>query len=344
MRRFKSTVPFFLITGILVISAITWTKSSLESKVTFDSKLVMDTMVTIKVIGEREEKARKAIDDAFDAISRMDRLLSLYVKGSDVTRINEASGEGYVEVSSDALKVIKAAISYSRLTEGAFDPSIGPLIHLWNFDTGKGHLPDPEEVIWELAKVDYRKIIVNDDKREVMLSDEGMRLDLGGAAKGYAADVALEVLQRHGIKSALIDVGMSSMRVLGLKPKGEVWRIGISHPRDPQKYLGILLLQSGEAIGTSGDYQQFFMEDGNRYFHILDPRTGWQPKGTTSVTILTDNGLDADILSTAIFVLGPDEGMKFVEEQDGVEAVMVTENGEILLSSGLKGRFKAAGE
>jgi thiamine biosynthesis lipoprotein len=341
LKRAKSIISLVIVIGLLLVGALRWTELRQAQAVVTDTRFMMNTMVTIKIIGEREDKALAAMEEAFFRIREVEEALSAYLDRSDIALVNEAAGKEYVPVSHHTLKVLGESIGYAQLTEGAFDPSIGPLISLWGFDTGEAKVPDDKGISRTLPHVDYRKVRMDKANNRVMLAEPGMRLDLGGAAKGYAVDVAAQILIERDIGAALIDAGMSSIRVIGSKPSGQSWAIGVGHPRQTEKYLGVIPLLGGQALGTSGDYQQYFVRDGKRYSHIIDPRTGLQPEGLASVTILAPNGLEADILSTAVFVLGPIEGMALVEELDGVEAVMVTEEGKVLVSPGLQGRFKA---
>lgn len=333
-RPGRWTTVIILVFMVLITSAV---KYGLNRKSTIEKReFIMDTFVSIKASGIR---VKQAIELAFEEIRRIDDLFSLYKPDTEIDRINAQADGGYVTVSNDTLLVLKRVREFYWMTEGAFDGTIAPLARLWGFDSGNYKVPTSDAIQTALKLVGFDKVLIDEVQSGVRFERSGMSLDLGGAGKGYATDKAYDALKESGVDYAFISVGTSSIRVLGSKPDGTDWRVGIGHPRNPSEYFGVILLKPGEALGTSGDYQQYFEEDGIRYSHIIDPRTGLQPRELLSVTVLAGNALDADILSTAIFVLGVEKGMELVEELDGVEAVLFTADEDIFVSSGIKDRF-----
>jgi len=292
----------------------------------------MDTLVNIKVVHADSKKANEAIKVAFREIERIERLMDFYHPESGVSKINRSQGE-MLEVAPEIIDVITTSLSYSELTKGAFDITIGPLIKLWDFKKGEG-IPDREKLRETLKLVGYQKIKVDREGKAVTLLQPGAMIDLGGVVKGYAVTKACQKLKDMGISSALIDAG-GDIQVMGGK-FGRPWRLGVQHPREKNRLTAILELNEG-AVATSGDYERFFIFRDKRYHHILDPATGFPVKGCISVTISAASCLVADILSTAVFILGPDEGMRLTEEMEGVEGIIVTEEG-VIFSSGI-GRF-----
>jgi thiamine biosynthesis lipoprotein len=313
------------------------------------SKFLMSTIVEITAVGSRRD-CQRAVKLAFGEIKRIDRLMNVYSEDSEVSRINRAAGESAVEVSADTLEVINQSISFARLTDGALDITVAPLMELWGFRDGSERIPLVPayagiELKEKLSLVDYRKILVDEDRSTVKLGSPGMRIDVSGIAKGYAVDKAIQVLDDAGIRSALVNAG-GDIYALGAPHGKRYWRIGIRHPRRSADLLGILELKD-EAVATSGDYEDFFEVDGRRYCHIMNTKTGQPVKGIMSVTIVADSTAKADALATAVFPLGADDGMKLIETLEGVDGIIVTgekeDDMEILMSSGMKDRIQEEG-
>ena len=235
-------------------------------------------------------------------------------------------------VSKELFKVISGAIRVGRMTGGAFDPSWAAMHGLWDFRPGSYRLPTEQEIEERLPLIDYKLIETDPAKMTVGLEKKGMAIGLGGIAKGYAVDQAMELLLKMGIRNAVIKAG-SDIRVQGLSEGGEEWRIDIKHPRE-DKLLASLPL-TNISISTSGDYERFFIKDSVLYHHIIDPRTGSPARGCQSVTILAPDTMTSDAFATAVFVLGPEKGLRLVERLDGVEAIVVDASGAILTSSGI---------
>lgn len=264
------------------------------------SELAMGTFIEITATGVRPGPAVRA---AFDEIRRIERL-TRSDGSSDVARINAAAGVKPVTVSRDTIAILQLVSRYHSRLAGTFDPTVGPLVELWGFGYGSmPKLPSPQAVAKALPLVGFGRVDLDPARRTVWLRQPGMRLDLGGIAKGYAVDRAGEVLQRHGIRTALINAGRSSIRVLGRKNSGGDWRIGIGHPRRDGELLGVLRLAGNCALGTSADDQNYFKVGGRRYSHLLDPATGYPGRDKILVTVTAPSAAEADLLSTAFFVL-----------------------------------------
>ncbi len=297
----------------------------------------LGTSCTITVY---DRSGRGLLEKAFARIAGIDARMGLDRSGSEVDAINAAAGGAAVRVSPDTLEVIASSVRTSRLTGGAFDVSVGPLVELWGIGRGPGRVPSPPEIARARALCGYERIELDPGSSTVRLRDTGMRLDLGGIAKGHAGDEAAAVLAAGGAKSAIVDLG-GNIVALGSRPNGGRWRIGV---QDPQKsrgeYLGIVEV-TDRAVVTSGVYERYFEKDGVRYHHILDPATGAPARsGLLGVSIVARRSTEADALSTGVFVLGLERGLALVESLPGVEAVFVTEDRKVIASSGLAPSFR----
>ncbi len=280
------------------------------------SKILMDTFVTITVVSDSENSAGKAIDNAFSEIERLEKLSNFFSSESEVSRINKNAGISGVRVSPDILDILNKAIMVSEKTEGAFDVTIGPVITLYDFH--KKIKPEESAVKKNLSLVDYRELIIDRNKSAAFLKKRGMLIDLGGIAKGYAADKAVEALKRNGINSGLVSVA-GDIKAFGLKPDGKPWKIGIRNPRSKSKEDDVMatIELNDMAISTSGDYERCFILDGKRYHHLLSPRTGYPAEGCQSVSVITKECAFTDAFATGIFILGPEKGLK-VLGKDGI--------------------------
>jgi thiamine biosynthesis lipoprotein len=297
----------------------------------------MGTLVEMTVIGRDADRTRAAIRDAFDEMQRVEGLMSRNIPGSDVSRINQWAGIKAVPVSADVLRVIRRAGEISRASEGHFDITIGVLLDLWGFEGNGGHLPAKGEVGDALDEVDYRAIHVDERLSTVELKKKGMRIDLGGIAKGYAVDRAVELLKSKGYRNMIVNAG-GDIRVGGRKTRGP-WVIGIQDPRDRSRILATIEAEE-ISVATSGDYERYFEKGGKRYHHLLNPFTGFPVRQCRSVTILAEDALSADGLATAVFVMGPRKGLHLIEAMEGIEGLIISGEGEITTSKGLKDRIR----
>ena len=284
-----------------------------------------------------------AANRAFDAVAaefeRLDTLMSVWRDGSDVLRINAAAGVRAAPVSADVREALRAARQVSESTGGKFDVTFGALSDIWRFDRQNqdGTVPTADEIRARLPLIDYREIEIDDRAGTVFVRRKGMRVHLGGIGKGYAVERAADLLRRAGLRDFLIQAG-GDLYVAGRK-EGRPWRLGIADPRRPDLRSFATIELTDSTFSTSGDYARFFMKDGVRYHHILDPSTGQPARGCRSVTIVADSPTLADGLSTGVFVLGPVAGMALIERLPHVEGVIVSATNEVLVSSGLKGKL-----
>ena len=279
-----------------------------------------------------ETRVNAAFDAAIREMERIEGEMSEWREGTPISLVNQKAGKEAVPVPDELFQVIAAAQKVSRLSNGAFDISWAAMRGIWNFAKGEEHLPAPEEVQKRLPLVNYKNIELDEVKRSVFLRKPGMAIGLGAIAKGYAVDKAMQALVDSGINNALVKAG-GDMRVQGMND-GKPWDIGIRHPRSREKLLGKLPL-GNISISTSGDYERFFIKDGILYHHIMDPKTGYPARGCQSVTILAPDTMTSDALSTAVFVLGPDEGMKLIKGLPGIEGIIVNSEGKVHYSAGI---------
>ena len=254
--------------------------------------------------------------------------MSNYRSESEVSRITGPPASKKSGSPPETLEVIERALFFSRLSGGAFDITIGPVFRLWNFREGK--IPEQVLVQENLKRVDYRKIRVDSAHSSVFLAEPRMEIDLGAIAKGYAVDRACESLQRKGIENFLVNAG-GDLKVRGEKEPGLPWVVGIQHPRLPSEFIAKLRPRNA-AVATSGDYEKFFVKEGERYHHILNPVTGKPARQCQSVTVMAPSAMDADALATAVFVLGPAKGLSLLAKIANAHGIIVNARGNVLVS------------
>lgn len=302
-----------------------------EQKPVEASLFAMNTYMTFTAYGEN---AQSALDESTELIETAESLWSVTDQASEIHQANHSGGQP-VSVSEETAALISFALEMAKQTNGALDPTIYPVLMAWGFTTDSKQVPSQQQIDTLLEQVDYTKIQLDGTTLTV---PEGMQLDLGAVGKGYTADLVVEVLRKHGITSALISLG-GNIHAIGSKPDGSDWRIGIRAPWESGN-LGILKI-SDAAVVTSGGYENYFEDDaGNVYWHILNPATGYPAdSGVQSMLIVGPEGKRCDALSTALFVMGPEEAEAYWRKNGGFEMLMVTDEHEILLTEGIARRF-----
>ncbi|HXG34718.1 MAG TPA: FAD:protein FMN transferase [Bryobacteraceae bacterium] len=264
----------------------------------------MGTAYSVVLYGEDQEKLEAAASAAFDEVRRLDRMLSNYRPDSEWSRVNRMAADGPVKVSAELFALLERCMDYSRQSEGAFDITVGPLMRIWGFYRGTGRLPAPEDVARARKTVGWSNVILDARRQTVRFRIPGVELDPGGVGKGYAVDRMVEVLKAHGIASALVSAGTSSIYGLGRPPGEAGWRVQIRHPRDWTRTVEEVVLRD-ESLSTSGDYEKFFEAGGKLYSHIMDPRTGRPAaSGVVSVSVVAPSTLDSEVWAKPFFVLG----------------------------------------
>lgn len=296
----------------------------------------MGTTVEIGISGDASG-ADEACAAVFAEFARLESLVSEWRPETELGRVNEYAGRAPVPVSGEVFALIERALAVSELTGGAFDPTFAALWGLWTFgDDGVTKRPAAEAVEARLRLVDWRKVRLDRAGRSVFLPERGMKLGLGGIAKGYATDRAVAILRERGFRNFSLKAGgelfVSGRR--GSRP----WRVGIRDPRGPDAFAALDLADS--AFNTSGDYERFFFDEGVRWHHIIDPATGHPAHRSRSATVLAPDALRADALDTALFVMGPEAGIRLAESLPDVEAAIVGSDGRLYLTTGLAGRLE----
>ncbi|WP_373483922.1 FAD:protein FMN transferase [Acetobacterium sp.] len=324
--------------GVAVLFLMVLLSGCDQGKTVSRSDFLLDTFVSITLYGESDESL---LDKPFERIAALNSSLTAFDAASDLGLIKENAGIKPVIISEDTYRIIEKSLEYSQKSDGYFDVTIGPLVDLWGIHSPETkEAPVPEAINEAKAKIDYTKIVMNPGDQSVYLTDAGMSVNLGAIAKGYIADEVMAVLKEEGVEHAIINLG-GNVLVMGGKADKTDFGVGVEDPRNPGNgYLGVLSLKDGSVV-TSGDYQRYFVDAaGKRYHHILDPFTGYPAdSGLIQVTVVTAASVDADSLSTTLFLLGLDEGLKKVEDWPDMEAIFITNENKIVVTNGLKDAF-----
>jgi len=314
-----------LLVGCVFLTAVSGCSTEKTPEKVSKTGFYLDTIITVSAYGTDAA----VVEGAVNLCGDYEKILSKTIAGSDVWNINHAQGRA-VEVSEDTAQIIAMANRVSEMTGGIFDITVAPAVALWDFTGNSAALPEASALEEAVKLIDYTKIQI--DGNTVTLPN-GMAIDLGGIAKGYIADRVVDYLRENGVESALVNLG-GNVVTLGEKPEG-VWKIGIQDPQSDSSEAKLMITGNDLSIVTSGVYERGFTLDGVRYHHILDTKTGWPVQnGVASLTILTEKSFLADALSTAVFVLGVEDGLDFVNAYDGVEAIFITDDGTCHYSRG----------
>ena len=289
---------------------------------------------TVTELSVYEGGSDNILTKAFELISALENSLSRNKPASEISEINKNAGISAVKISDDTFFVINKSIYYSELTNGFFDITVGPLVSLWGIGTEKAKVPPLKEITAAIDLIDYRKIKLTPSDNLIFLESKGMEIDLGAIAKGFIADKVYELFKQDGVKSAIINLGGNVM-LLGKKPDGKLFRIGI---QDPFENRGATVgIYEGEDISivTSGIYERYYEQDGVKYHHIFNPKTGYPADNDImGISVITANSTDGDALSTSLFMLGAKDALVLVEKLKDTEAVIITKDKKVFLSSG----------
>jgi len=291
---------------------------------------IMGTRIFVEIWADDATAGEAAIDAVMDEMRHIDDSMSTYKPSSEVSKVNALAAKRPVRISRELFGLLTTAMQYSRITEGAFDITYASVGYMYDFRERKR--PSEQQIAAALPAVNYRHVLLDRRTSTVRFSQPGVRIDLGGIAKGYAVDQGIEILKARGYQHALVNAGGDS-RVIGDR-RGRPWMVGIRHPDHPDQIITRIPLVDA-AFSTSGDYERYFDEDGVRYHHIIDPRTGHSASKVRSATVIAPTATRTDGLSKTAFVLGPDAAMKIYNRLDDVDAVLVALDGRILYSSGL---------
>ena len=321
MRRFGLLVLLNLLAGLPMAQAAWYERE----------EAIMGTRIAVQLWSENPQQAVDAIDAVMADMHRTDELMSTYKPGSQLSQVNAHAYERPVQVDADIIDVVQKSIEYSRLSEGVFDVTYASVGYLYDYRAHQH--PTEAQIAAALPGVDYRQVLIDPQARTIRFLKPGMRIDLGGIAKGWAVDRGIEILRRAGIQHAMVNAG-GDTALLGDR-LGKPWVVGIRDPRKAGAVVARIPLQD-EAISTSGDYERYFEENGQRYHHIIVPGTGKSPDAVRSVTVIGANATRTDGLTKTVFILGVERGMAFIRKLGDVEAVIVDKDGQVFYSAGLE--------
>ncbi|MBN2594423.1 MAG: FAD:protein FMN transferase [Sedimentisphaerales bacterium] len=314
------------------------------------NQIIMGTFAHVVAIAEDSSTAEKSVRAALEEIRKVDDLMSDYKSDSEISRANRDAFDKSVQVSESTYEVLQRSVEFSKMTDGAFDITVGPLVALFRKAKKSNTPPSEEQINQAKTKVGFEKLKLDSENRTVQFTEQGMLLDLGGIAKGYAIDKAIEAAQNCGAIGAMVDIG-GDIRCFGLPPKNrDHWLIGLQDPNSAIEGISggglrLVLKATNEAVATSGDYQQFVIIEGKRYSHIMDRKTGTSTEGLSSVTIIADNATDADALATTVSVMGAEKGLALIEKLPNTEAILISPQPkyEIIKTSGAEKYIKSEG-
>ena len=340
MRLFCSRLMTVL--TVLMIGGLLLCNDSLaESGFVKRSQYLMGTIVFVTGVAPDDATAHRAVDAGLKEIRRLEELLSTWIPDSELSQVNAAAGQQPVPVSKETMVLLKQSLEMDRLTTGGFNIAIGPAVAAWNV-SDEGRVPTLHEINAIRPLIDIGNLKLNLQSGTVFLTRSDMQVDVGGIGKGFAADLAAEVMIAAGATAGVVAIS-GDIKTFGRMPDGQQFVFGIQHPRLEQSNVLATIELEDEAVSTAGDYQRYFEQDGVRYHHILDPQTLQPARSTQSVTVIASQGVMADGLDTGIFVMGPEKGMALIERLPEVEGVIVDAEGNVTISSGLKSRLQVEG-
>jgi len=333
-QQFEFLVFIILISTIFIVSYLIGRN---KKDTIIRQFYALGTVIQLRVYGTNGERA---IQEAIERLNDIDDKMSVFKENSDVSMINKKAGISSHQVSEDTYFVIKKAVEYSKLSEGTFDPTIRPIVSLWRIGSDNPKIPNKNEIANNLKLVNYEDIILSGKDNSIGLRHEKQAIDIGGIAKGYAADEVKRIFENYKIKSALIDLG-GNIFALGKKPDKTLWNVGIQDPFNNRgEHVGLISVEN-KSVVTSGNYERYFMKDGKVYHHIIDPKTGYPSESEIiSATIISDYSIDGDGLSTGVYILGLEKSIELIQSLEGIDAIFITQNKEIFITSGIKDKFK----
>lgn len=282
----------------------------------------MASTYTIDLYGVDAEALPRVAEMAFEEVDRIDRMMSVYKRNSAVSFINRLAGRQPVRVEPELFDFLQRCLAFSRQSQGAFDVTVQPLMRVWGFFNGDGRVPGARELRSALRKVGYRKLRLDPGRRTIRFRQEGMALDLGGIAKGYAVDRVVSLLREHRIERALVSAGGSTVFALGAPPRKTAWRVKVRDPvfpRDPKK-SALTVSLNNQCLSVSGSYENSFTVEGVIYSHIMDPGRGRPVEGLLSVAVVAGSGMEGDALDNALFVMGPEKAGSYLKQYPTVHA------------------------
>jgi len=307
-----------LLIGGMLPASLTWQTQPVIYQA---AHRAMWTKFEIVAYGPDRARLAEAAEAAFEEIDRLDRQLSNYSETSELTQINRQAARAEVIVEPELFDLLKLSCDYTRATGGAFDITVGPLMKAWGFFKGQGRVPRKQELTSVLAHVGAQHVLLNEQTHTIRFDREGVELDLGGIAKGYAVDRATEILRESGVTAALITSGTSSINAIGAPPDQTGWRLEVRDPLDPSRSATSLELKD-QSASTSGCYEKVFRVGGKTYCHIMDPRTGYPVGEMLSATVITQRGVDAEVFTKVLMVMGVKGAKEYLKKRPDVRAIL----------------------
>ncbi|MEI5993886.1 FAD:protein FMN transferase [Candidatus Enterococcus mansonii] len=326
--------------AVILVGCGTKDKASKINKEPYsDQQSLLGTYVQVRIYDEGKKDVLKK---AFDRVKELGDKITVNEKGSEIDAINEQAGIKPVKVSDDIYPLLKRAYEYSQDSSGGFDMAIGPITQLWHIGFSDARKPSQEEINQALKLVDYHKVKLNDQDKTVYLEEKGMQLDLGAIAKGFITDEVVKVLKDNGVTTAIVDLG-GNVYVLGHSPRGKDmdWNVGIQDPNKARNTVIGTVKESNKTLVTSGIYERFLEVDGKNYHHLFDPKTGYPfDNDIAGVTVITNESIDGDGLSTAVFSMGVKKGLEYAEGLKDVDVIFVTKEDKVFVSKDIENVFE----
>ena len=336
--KIKKFIPIFLLTVLILTSIYFVQNKNIISKQS-QTYYYLGTVNEVTIFNEKKSSSEKLLNGCDSILKDIDNKMSTHIPGSDIYKINENAGTKFTKISKDTFSVIKNSINYSNLSNKIFDITIGPLVDLWGIGSDHAKVPSDLEIRSKLNLINFENIIFDENNTSIKLNNKNMKIDLGGIAKGFATDKIVSYLRENNVHSAIINLG-GNVYVLGNKDKNNKFSIGIQNPTKPDgSSIGNLKL-SDKSIVTSGVYERFIEKNGKIYHHMLNPFTGYPFENElSSVTIISNKSINCDALSTSAFGLGLADGLKLIDNINNVDAIFITKDKKIHLTSGIKNIF-----
>jgi len=324
MTRYRSslfTVHHSLLIAALLVACHSSLVTASDAPVRYEaSHESMGTIFTVAVYGRDRTFLAEVLEQVFDEVDRLDEQMSNYKPESELSAINREAAGHPVILEPGLFHLLEICVQRSKQTGGAFDITVGPLMKSWGFFRGRGRLPTSAEISDVLQRVGYRHLKLDAERRTIRFDESGVEIDLGGIAKGYAVDRAVDILRSNGITSALVSSGTSSIYALGSPPGAQGWKITLRDPYDEHRPADVIHLQN-YSLSTSGNYERFFEIDGKSYCHIMNPHTGWPVQGVLSAAVLAATGTDTDGRSAGCFVMGVDGTRQYLAAQPNLAVI-----------------------
>ena len=318
------------VSGFRWLFAVLFATNAAHADWQTQTEAIMGTRCSVELWSDDKSAGEAAIASVFDDMRRIDRLMSTWKEDTEISKVNREGGKHPVKISTELFRLLQTSVEYSELTHGAFDITYASVGYLYDFK--KGVHPDSAAIAKALPGINWRHMVLDAKKTTVFFTRPGMRIDLGGIAKGYSVDRGIEILQSKGITRAMVNAG-GDTRIIGDR-FGKPWVVGVRDP-DHEGKVFLRLPLTDTAFSTSGDYERYFDEDGKRFHHIIDPKTGDSARKCRSVTIISGNATRTDALTKSVFIMGPEECFEFIDTLPDVDAVAVAPDGKVYYSKGL---------